>query len=218
MPGDSQQASIATIRNRLVTTTERSGVISPGQTYTEIGIVNHEGREFAAVGSRIDDVHLVAYLAAAGYDDNTKTGRLTTWDGTHIGTFVIQKTWRTRTRYTSTDMHQVDARLTDGRLYHGRSQGLGMVFSGRRDAKSLRLQRERDTRAAVLAGGLQPFHLPWSYREVSPASGHGRSVYQLVERRPIAGGFTESYGRVYCQKRNAVRVVKRLNTQKEGSR
>jgi hypothetical protein len=65
---------------------------------------------------------LVAYLGPDGV--------LETWGGQPIGRYYITATWRTPRSYVSTAMSQVYATV-DGRIYTGRSAGLGMSFRGR---------------------------------------------------------------------------------------
>jgi hypothetical protein len=88
----------------------------------EVGVVEHEGREYRAFGSVITDTHITAYLG--------KDGKLTTWDGKVIGTYRITRTWRTPRSFVSSTMNQVYATV-DGRTYQGRSAGVGMVFNGK---------------------------------------------------------------------------------------
>lgn len=96
---------------------------------TEVGIVTHNGREFAALGSVIEPTHIVAYLG--------KGGQLTKWDGTVIGHYNVVTTWPTPHSYVSSTMSQVEA-WVGPRCYTGRSAGEGMVFKGKRVARQLR--------------------------------------------------------------------------------
>lgn len=89
----------------------------------EVGIVSHEGREFAALGSVIDGDRITAYLGKDGY--------LTKWDGTVIGIYHITSSWRTPKSFVSGTMNQVYAKM-DGQWYVGRSAGEGMLFRGRK--------------------------------------------------------------------------------------
>lgn len=93
----------------------------------EIGIVTHEGKDYAALGSVTDDpLYLVAYLA--------KDRKLTKWDGTVIGHYNIVATWLTPRSFVSSTMNQVEAWIGP-RCYTGRSAGVGMIFKGKRVAR-----------------------------------------------------------------------------------
>lgn len=89
----------------------------------EVGVITHEGREFANAGYTRTETHLVAYLG--------KDGKLTRWDGEVIGTYRIVATWRTPRSFVSSTMNQVEARLADGSKWTGRSAGEGMIYQGR---------------------------------------------------------------------------------------
>jgi len=88
----------------------------------EVGIVTHEGREFKALGSVVTDTYVTAYLG--------KDGQLTNWNGETIGTYRVTRTWRTPHSHYSSTMSQVYAAV-NGKVYQGRSAGLGMLFNGR---------------------------------------------------------------------------------------
>lgn len=66
--------------------------------------------------------YITAYLA--------KDGILTDWYGTPIGTYKIVSTWKTPRSYVSSTMNAVHATVA-GKVYKGRSAGVGMFFNGR---------------------------------------------------------------------------------------
>lgn len=85
--------------------------------------IKHEGREFTSGGAFVTPEYAVAYLG--------KDGVLTDWHGKPIGTYRVTSTWRTPRSFVSSTMSQVRATI-DGIVYHGRSAGVGMVFTGKR--------------------------------------------------------------------------------------
>ena len=89
----------------------------------EIGIFEHNGQEYTALGSVIGENHMTAYLG--------KDGQLTMWNGDVIGTYHISSTWKTPRSFVSSTMHQVYA-VVNGVTYTGRSAGEGMLFRGRK--------------------------------------------------------------------------------------
>ena len=89
----------------------------------EVGIVTHEGREFAAFGYMRTPDRLVAYL----HNDGT----LTTWDGLTIGRYRVVSTWKTPRSYLSSTMSQIEATLLDGSKWTGRSAGVGMIYKAK---------------------------------------------------------------------------------------
>jgi hypothetical protein len=104
----------------------RSGELEPGRTYSEVGIFEHDGREYVANGAFVNDDLLIGYLGADGL--------LTRWDGEVIGRYVIAASWPTPRSYVSSHQHQVIATLRDGRTYTGRSAGRQMVLHATRVA------------------------------------------------------------------------------------
>jgi hypothetical protein len=86
-------------------------------------VIEHAGCKFESGGCVVTTDKIVAYLG--------KEGKLTTWSGQIIGTYKITSTWKTpRSAYSST-RNQVYA-LVDGIGYQGQSDGIGMVFMGKR--------------------------------------------------------------------------------------
>ena len=93
----------------------------------EIGIIEHDGKEFSAGGFSRTDTRLVAYLG--------KDGVLTQWDGTKIGTYRITSSWPTPCSFVSSRMNQVEATLADGSKWTGRSAGVGMCYTAKPKAR-----------------------------------------------------------------------------------
>lgn len=91
--------------------------------FGEIGIVEFQGKEFAARGASIVGDRAVAYCS--------KGGVLTEWAGKPIGTWHAVTSWRLPlTAWISDRMYQIEA-VIDGRVYTGRGCGEGMVWRGR---------------------------------------------------------------------------------------
>lgn len=86
----------------------------------EVGTVSYEGREFSALGSVVNH----ASGRVVGY---VKGGALTSWEGKVIGTVWPISRWRTPRSYVSTFMFAYKA-IVDGKPYHGRGCGEGMVL------------------------------------------------------------------------------------------
>lgn len=79
-------------------------------------------RGFEAGGAIVTDDRIVAYPA--------KEGVLNTWHGARLGTWRTVAKWPVRS-YMGSHMHQIEATLTDGRVYTGRGFGEGTIFTGR---------------------------------------------------------------------------------------
>lgn len=120
--------------------TTTNGVVAPGNTFTETGSVSHDGRTFSSGGAYVNDERLMAYLGVLT-EPTTRTGVLTTWDGTRIGQYVLRASWPTPHSNISDRMYQVECRLSDGRTYQGRSMGPGTAVTARRLARELKQQR-----------------------------------------------------------------------------
>ena len=88
----------------------------------EVGTVKHEGKEFSALGSVIDEVSGVI----VGYP---KGNTLQTWDGKAIEglTLRVTSSWRTSRSYVSSRVFAYSATYK-GKRYHGRGAGDGMVL------------------------------------------------------------------------------------------
>ena len=92
----------------------------------EVGVITHNGQEYRSGGSYVDDKHAVGYLT-------TRVGGLviTSWDGTReLGPAWITSTWRIPRSFVSSTQSAVRARI-NGRVYAGRSAGVGMLWRGR---------------------------------------------------------------------------------------
>ena len=92
----------------------------------EVGIIVHEGREFASLGSIVDHErgYVVGYLKLV---DNPKPGEsrhvLTSWEGRVIGTCRVISTWKTPRSWVSSTMSSYRATV-DGIEYHGSGDGM----------------------------------------------------------------------------------------------
>lgn len=84
--------------------------------------VEHNGQKFTAGGAAVTDKECIAYLAKANV--------LTDWHGNPIGTYRIASVWKTPRSYVSDVMCAVHATV-NGKLYKGRSAGIGMSFRGK---------------------------------------------------------------------------------------
>jgi hypothetical protein len=139
------------------TRTEQRGTIAPGDTFTEVGTIEHEGHSFSSGGAYVSDDRLIAYLGDGEVtipahierwnrrtihvpERKGRTGDVKTWSDIVIGRYLITKTWRTPDRSGNDwhDMAQVRIRLHDGRHYNGRSQGPGMIVRAKRVASERR--------------------------------------------------------------------------------
>jgi hypothetical protein len=85
-------------------------------------VFEHKGRKFESGGAEVVGDRIVAYLG--------KNGILTTWHGKKIGTYRIVSSWATPRSWISSHQYQVEA-IVKGRIYTGRSTGVGMVFKGK---------------------------------------------------------------------------------------
>jgi hypothetical protein len=86
--------------------------------------IPHNGQAFTSGGAVVTDARIVAYLG--------EDGVLMDWCGHQIGTYRVVSTWKTP--HMSSMMSAVHATVdatVDGKLYKGRSGGMGMVFMGK---------------------------------------------------------------------------------------
>lgn len=89
----------------------------------EVGTITHEGRDFAALGSVVDEQNGVI----VGYP---KDGRLHTWDGQLIdglGMLFITSSWAMPRSWIGSRMYAYRATYK-GKRYHGRGFGDGMLL------------------------------------------------------------------------------------------
>lgn len=101
----------------------------------EVGTVEHEGREYTAMGSMVDATNgrAVAYVGAVCARDayGRPVHKLTAWDGCQLGTAVEVSRWRTPRSFLSS--HMVSYRVDmNGQRWHGRGCGEGMVLKLKR--------------------------------------------------------------------------------------
>jgi hypothetical protein len=88
----------------------------------EIGIISHEGKEYAASGSLVTPEYAVGYMSK---DMN----EIRSWDGKHLGTARVTASWPIRS-FISDRMYQVSATI-DGIRYTGRTCGAEMIWRGK---------------------------------------------------------------------------------------
>lgn len=88
----------------------------------EVGTITHEGRDFAAMGSVIDESQGVI----VGYPEGST---LKTWNGQVIDglRLFVTSSWRTPRSYVGDRMYSYRATYK-GRRYHGRGYGDGMLL------------------------------------------------------------------------------------------
>lgn len=112
-----------------MTTQFRSETITTNGATVEVGTVTHNGREFAALGSVIDEVSGVI----VGYP---KGDKLQTWNGQNIDglTLRITSSWAVRS-WIGSRMYAYSATYK-GRKYHGRGFGDGMSLRLRANKSS----------------------------------------------------------------------------------
>ena len=99
--------------------------------FVELGIVEHEGREFSAGGAVVDEYAIVGYFGSTG-------DTFTDWQGNTIGHYVILSTWKTPRSWLSDRQVSALVTLRDGRKYIVRGGGNGMLARGRRASCQLR--------------------------------------------------------------------------------
>lgn len=105
----------------------------------EVGTVTFQGRDFAALGSVVDEAHGVinAYVSerdAPGYVGG-KRYVLTTWDGAEIASLRLTGSWLNRNVFGGYPVRMFAWSATIGeRVYSGRNTGAGMFvrMRGRR--------------------------------------------------------------------------------------
>ena len=110
----------------------RSEWQSDGPVKSEVGIIVHEGREFASGGAFVSPSHAVGYPDFPRFADRvqeSRTGRMKAWDGTDLGSCRIVASWPVRS-WVGSRMYQIEATI-DGRTYTGRGFGSGMLWRGK---------------------------------------------------------------------------------------
>ena len=88
----------------------------------EIGIIVHEGKEYAARGAEVTPAYAVAYPG--------KDGILKDWGGKAIGTWRAVASWPMPHAWIAPRMYQIEA-VIQGRTYTGRGCGEGMLWRGK---------------------------------------------------------------------------------------
>jgi hypothetical protein len=107
---------------------------APNGARVEVGIVEHEGREYSALGSVVDPergivVGYVGKITPAGYGAHVRA--LTTWDGKTIGAVWPVSSWPTPRSHVSSRMYAYRAEV-EGVMYQGRGAGEGMIVKLRK--------------------------------------------------------------------------------------
>lgn len=88
--------------------------------------VRIEGRTFESGGAYVNPERAVVYIASTTSGHLPPWGTLTDWHGNKLGTYERVSAWITPGSWVSSMSYAIRATI-DGRLYHGRTQGPGMV-------------------------------------------------------------------------------------------
>lgn len=109
----------------------------PSQTFIETDCtIEHNRRIFSAGGASICGDRIVCYAKAP---ENTECTRdwvpqygwtFTDWHGNKLGSGSVTSHWRIHSIW-GTRMYAFDVTLTDGRRFHCRGQGDGMIATGK---------------------------------------------------------------------------------------
>lgn len=104
----------------------------------EVGVITHGGREFSRLGAVIEADRIACYLGPpdGGVERVGASGDATDWQGKPLGRYAITARWRTPDRYLSSHMVQAVVTLPDGRRFTGRGGGAGLLWRGKRMARS----------------------------------------------------------------------------------
>jgi hypothetical protein len=103
--------------------------VSPTGARVELAAFAHAGREFTAMGSIVD--HEAGHVM--GYPTAREVGHvLRTWSGEDIAPIRLVRSWKQRTFYGTTTTIYAWRATIDGRTYHGRNSGAGMLLRLRR--------------------------------------------------------------------------------------
>lgn len=98
----------------------------------EVGTVTFQGRDFAALGSVVDEAHGVinAYVSERDAPGSWTRGKryvLTTWNGEEIAPLRLTGSWLNRNVFGGFPVRMFAWSATiDGRVYSGRNTGAGM--------------------------------------------------------------------------------------------
>lgn len=108
--------------------------------FVEVGIVEHNGREYASGGASVSDTHLVCYprppqMVGTVYANDQAHGQVTNWGDEVLGTYRITGY---AGGFNGVKLTCYRVRLDDGREYVGRGLGPGMILECRRAAKTCR--------------------------------------------------------------------------------
>jgi hypothetical protein len=96
----------------------------------EVGTVTHEGRDFAALGSMVDEASgLVCAYVTERPDPAYRDGKryvLTTWEGVELAPLRLVRTWQQQCYGGRTRIYAWSA-VVQGRTYSGRNSGPTMI-------------------------------------------------------------------------------------------
>lgn len=96
-------------------------MVATNGAHVEVATLTHNGHNFTNLGSIVDHSRGVV----VGYVGKGNT--LTTFDGKQLGTVREVSKWRTPNSFMSSHMHAYRA-VIDGKRYHGRGCGEGMIL------------------------------------------------------------------------------------------
>lgn len=107
------------------------------QTFIETDCaIKHNGHTFTANGAAIYGDRIICYAKAPDGPQPTRQWipkygwTFTDWHGNKLGEGVVTSTWHLRGLWGTT-MYAYTVTLPDGRRYHCRGQGEGMIATGR---------------------------------------------------------------------------------------
>lgn len=104
--------------------------VQPSGARVEVATIVHEGKSFVNLGSVVANGYIVAYVSTAK-DPMPDHARhmLTTWNGESLGPLTLVSSWEQRTprAHCKTRFFAWRFVATDGRVYHGRNAGPGMI-------------------------------------------------------------------------------------------
>jgi hypothetical protein len=93
----------------------------------EVGTYTHEGRDFAALGSVVDEARGILCAYVTRREDGSHV--LSTWGGETLAPLVKTGTWLNRNTFGGFPVRMFAWRCTyQGRSYSGRNAGDGMLL------------------------------------------------------------------------------------------
>lgn len=107
--------------------------VQPNGARVEVATIVHEGKSFTNLGSVVDEERgrIVAYVRSV-VDPAYRSGHryeLTTWNGESLGPLTLVSSWEqwTPRAHMKTRFFAWRFVAKDGRVYHGRNAGPGMI-------------------------------------------------------------------------------------------